>query len=70
MMNMSVAPVSATSHAIVIALIQSILGLTYSWLVVAIVCGRGLYTHLPELVFDVTTRTTSSSSTSDTRFIN
>ena len=62
MMNMSVAPVSATSHAIVIALIQSILGLTYSWLVVAIV-----YTHLPELVFDVTTGTTSSS---DTRFIN
>ena len=72
MMNMAVAPVSVMAcegAAIVIALIESILGLTYSWLVVAIVCGRGLYTRLPELVFDVTTVTTSSSSTSDTRLI-
>ena len=45
MMNMAVAPVSVMAcegAAIVIALIESILGLTYSWLVVAIVCGRGL----------------------------
>ena len=71
MTNMPVAPVSAMAcvGAMVIAFMASIFGSTRSSSANAMVCGYGMVTLLLEVVFDVTT-VTSSSSTSDTTLIN
>ena len=71
MTNMPVAPVSAMAcvGAMVIAFMASIFGSTCSSSATAMVCVEGMDTLLLEVVFDVTT-VTSSSSSSDTTLIN
>ena len=71
MTNMPVAPVSAMAcvGAMVIAFMVSIFGSTCSLSATAMVCVEGMDTLLLEVVFDVTT-VTSSSSLSDTTLIN